>query len=76
VGIDPRGRAAAAVVARQLEVLQLPCEGLSNHGIAAKLGLSANTVAVHRASIMKRLGTHSATQLVGYAIRHRLVVVP
>jgi two-component system response regulator DegU len=62
--------------ARQLEVLQLLCEGLSNQGIAARLGLSANTVALHRAGIMKRLGTHSVTQLVGYAIRHRLVVVP
>jgi DNA-binding NarL/FixJ family response regulator len=69
---SPRSHALSA---RQLEVLQLLCEGLSNQLIAARLGLSPNTVAVHRAGIMKRLGTHSVTQLVGYAIRHRLVIV-
>lgn len=34
---------------RELEVLQLICDGLSNKEIAVRLGLSANTVAVHRA---------------------------
>ena len=37
---------------RELEVLQLICDGLSNKEIAEKLELSANTVAVHRANIM------------------------
>ena len=61
---------------RQLEVLQLICEGLSNQAIATKLGLSVNTVGVHRASIMKALRVHRAGELVAYAIRHRLVNVP
>lgn len=60
---------------RQLEVLQLICDGLSNRAIAEKLGLSVNTVAVHRAAIMKALGVHRAGELVGYAIRHGLVNV-
>jgi DNA-binding NarL/FixJ family response regulator len=37
---------------RQFEVLQLICNGLSNPAIAATLGISVNTVAVHRANIM------------------------
>ena len=41
---------------RELEVLRLICDGLSNRAIAAKLGLSVNTIAVHRANIMKALG--------------------
>jgi len=61
---------------RELEVLQLICEGLSNRGIATKLGLSANTVAVHRASIMATLGVHNAAELVVYAIQHGLVTLP
>jgi DNA-binding NarL/FixJ family response regulator len=59
--------------ARELEVLQLICDGLSNKEIAAKLGLSANTVAVHRANIMNTLGVHKTAELVVYAIKNGLV---
>jgi DNA-binding NarL/FixJ family response regulator len=61
---------------RQREVLQLICDGLSNPAIAATLGISVNTVAVHRASIMKMFGIHRAAELAAYAIRHRLVNTP
>jgi DNA-binding NarL/FixJ family response regulator len=61
---------------RQLQVLQLICNGLSNPAIAAELGVSVHTVAVHRAGIMKTLNVHRAGELVAYAIRHRLVQVP
>ena len=58
---------------RELEVLQLICQGHANRVIAAKLGLSANTVSVHRANIMSRLGVHKTAELVVYALRHGLV---
>jgi len=58
---------------RELEVLQLICNGLSNKEIAAKLDLSANTVAVHRANIMNTLGVHKAAELVVYALQNGLV---
>ena len=58
---------------RELEVLQLICSGLSNRAIAAKLDLSVNTVAVHRANIMNTLGMHKTAELVVYAIQHGLV---
>jgi len=61
---------------RQLEVLQLICRGLSNPDIAATLDLSVNTIAVHRAAIMRALGVHRASELAAYAIRHRLVSPP
>lgn len=60
---------------RQLEVLQLVCEGMTNQEIAARLECSANTVAAHRAGIMKTLGIRRVTVLIAYAIRHGLVVV-
>jgi DNA-binding NarL/FixJ family response regulator len=59
--------------ARETEVLQLICEGLSNRDIANRLSLSANTVAVHRANIMTALGVHKTAELVVYAIQHGLV---
>ena len=58
---------------RELEVLQLICDGLSNKDIAARLKLSANTVAVHRANIMNALGVHKTAELVVYALQHGLV---
>jgi DNA-binding NarL/FixJ family response regulator len=58
---------------RELEVLQLICDGLSNKEIAATLDLSANTVAVHRANIMNTLGVHKTAELVVYALQNGLV---
>lgn len=61
------------LTARELEVLQLICDGLSNRAIAARLDVSVNTVAVHRANIMSALGVHKTAELVVYAIQHGLV---
>jgi DNA-binding NarL/FixJ family response regulator len=58
---------------RELEVLQLICDGLSNKEIAKKLELSVNTVAVHRANIMNTLGVHKTAELVVYALQNGLV---
>ena len=58
---------------RELEVLQLICDGLSNRDIAGRLNVSINTVAVHRANIMNTLGVHKTAELVVYALQHGLV---
>jgi len=70
---EPAGGARNRLTPRELEVLQLICNGLSNREIAAKLGLSVNTVAVHRANIMNTLGVHKTAELVVYAIQNGLV---
>ena len=67
------GQERTALTARELEVLQLICDGLSNREIASRLGLSANTVAVHRAHIMNTLGKHKTAELVMYALQHGLI---
>jgi DNA-binding NarL/FixJ family response regulator len=71
-----RGAPSSGLTPRELEVLQLICEGRSNREIAAHLELSVNTVAVHRANIMNGLGIHKTAELVVYAIRNGLVQVP
>ena len=68
-----KGESDHRLTARELEVLQHICAGHSNRTIAGKLGLSVNTVAVHRANIMKTLGVHKTAELVVYAIQHGLV---
>jgi DNA-binding NarL/FixJ family response regulator len=60
---------------RELEVLQLIVHGKSNKEIATLLGLSVNTVAVHRANIMQELGMHNTAELVVYAVRQGLVSI-
>ena len=78
--LDPRlGKPATGdactLTTRELEVLQLIVHGKSNRDIAAVLGLSVNTVAVHRANIMQSLGIHNTAELVVHAIRNGLVSI-
>lgn len=61
---------------REREVLQHIVQGRSNKEIASLLGLSPNTVAVHRANLMQALGIHRTADLVVYAIRKGLVTLP
>ena len=72
-GESASGEARTRLTTRELEVLQLICDGLSNKEIAVRLGLSANTVAVHRAHIMNALGVHKTAELVMYTIQHGLI---
>ena len=71
-----KGERSAGLTPREVEILQLICDGKSNKEIAVQLDLSANTVAVHRANIMDALGIHKTAELVVYAIRNGLVNVP
>lgn len=58
---------------RELQVLELVAEGLSNNLIGEKLGISPKTVARHRERIMNKLDIHSTTELVKFAIRTGLI---
>jgi DNA-binding NarL/FixJ family response regulator len=71
-----KGERDTALTARELEVLQHIVAGKSNKEIASELDLSVNTVSVHRANIMERLGIHKTAELVVYAIRNGLVNLP
>ena len=71
-----KGERNSGLTPREVEILQLICDGKSNKEIAAQLDLSVNTVAVHRANIMDALGIHKTAELVVYAIRNGLVNVP
>jgi DNA-binding NarL/FixJ family response regulator len=71
-----KGERNDGLTPREVEILQLICDGKSNKEIAVQLDLSANTVAVHRANIMDALGIHKTAELVVYAIRNGLVNIP
>jgi DNA-binding NarL/FixJ family response regulator len=65
--------AYAKLSQREIQILRLIALGKSNKEIAALLGVSANTVAVHRTNIMNTLGVHKAAELVLIAVKKGLV---
>ena len=56
-------------------MLTLVAEGHTNQEIADLLVLSSTTVQTHRAHIMAKLGLHSRTDLVKYAIRRGFITL-
>lgn len=58
---------------REIEVLKLVAEGLTNQEIADRLFISIKTVQAHRANIMEKLDLHDAVELTKYAIRKGLI---
>jgi len=64
---------SSTLTAREREVLQLLVEGQSNKEVAASLGIGVKTAEAHRANLMKKLGVHSMSELVRYAIRNKIV---
>ena len=58
---------------REKGVLKLIAQGHTNRDMAEILHLSIKTVETHRANIMQKLGLHSRTELVKYALRKGLV---
>ena len=61
---------------REVEIIRLLAEGKANKEIGAELGITTRTVETHRARIMLKLGLHSLTELIHYAIRHEIFSAP
>ena len=58
---------------REREIVYLLASGKANKEAADALGISVRTVEAHRAKIMLKLGIHSITELVLYAVRNKIV---
>jgi NarL family two-component system response regulator LiaR len=58
---------------RELEVLSLMCDGLTNGEIADRLVLSLSTIKTHVSSVIAKLGVSSRTEAVAAAMRQGLV---
>jgi len=58
---------------REIEVLQLMCDGLSSKEIAFKLDLSTRTIEAHRLNLMKKLETSNSAETVSKAIKVKLI---
>ena len=69
----PKTDAPHELTARERETVQLLAEGKSNKEVAALLGISVKTVETHRATIMRKLRLQCLSDLVRYAIRHKII---
>jgi NarL family two-component system response regulator LiaR len=58
---------------RELEILTLMVEGLSNNEIAERLIVSQSTVKFHVSNILSKLGVTGRTEAVALALKHHLV---
>lgn len=61
------------LTARELEVVAHLAEGLSNKAIAARLGISDETVKFHLSAIFGKLGASNRTDAVRQALRRGVV---
>jgi DNA-binding NarL/FixJ family response regulator len=61
---------------REGEVLTLLVQGADGATMAARLGISRNTVRTHVQNILTKLQVHSRLEAATFAVRHRLVEVP
>ena len=64
-----------ALTERELDVLRLIAQGLSNQGIADALHVSERTVAKHVSTLLDKLGVENRTQAALYALREGLAQV-
>lgn len=64
---DERKREDLGITRRELDILQLIAQGMSNREIAEKLYVSENTVKTHSSRIFNKLGAKRRTQAVQLA---------
>lgn len=63
------GTSEASLTPREMEILEMICNGASNKDIARNLGISYQTVKNHVTAVLHKLGVKDRTQAVLYAIR-------
>ena len=73
VRAEQQGGHRASLTGRQVEILRLVAQGLSNAVIAKRLRLSEHTVKRHVANLLTRLGLSSRAAAAAYAAREGLL---
>jgi len=63
------------LTSREMEVLPLLAEGLTNRAIGSRLGISANTAKFHVQAVLAKLGVSSRTEAVVHAARLGLLTL-
>jgi LuxR family maltose regulon positive regulatory protein len=70
---SPRPSSASPLTSREIDVLRLVAQGLSDREVAVRLSLSEHTVHRHVSNILTKLGLASRTAAATYAARRGLL---
>ncbi|MFO8021379.1 MAG: response regulator [Perlabentimonas sp.] len=71
-GQEPNVKNPDGLTPREIEVLQLICDGFTNQEIAERLFVSVRTVDTHRGNLLSKTGTSNTAGLVVYSIKNSL----
>lgn len=71
--LDEARLESLGITPRELEILQLMSEGLSNREIADRVHVSENTVKTHSSRVFDKLGARRRTQAVQLGKSYRLI---
>lgn len=69
------GATDAALTSREREILALLADGLGNKQIAARLGISANTVKTHLELVFEKLGVSTRAEAVATGVKRGLLLL-
>jgi len=72
---SPKGAILSELTSREREIVSLLALGKSTKEVGISLGISVKTAETHRGNLMRKLGLHSVSELVLYAIRNNFVQV-
>lgn len=71
----PPAAAVEPLIPREREVLDLLAQGLTNRGIAARLGISEHTAKFHVAAVCGKLGAATRAEAVSRGLRRGLITL-
>jgi DNA-binding NarL/FixJ family response regulator len=75
LGRDSHHEDTVSFTARELEVLKLCAEGLSNKEISDRLFISERTVVGHKSNLMAKTNSKNSVSLITYAIHNKLIII-
>ena len=58
---------------RELQIVQLIAEGLTDNKIGKRLSISGKTVSTHRKNILRKLNLNNTARLIRYAVENSLI---
>jgi len=67
------GNSFTDLTQREIEILRLICQEMTNKEIAGKLNISVRTVDAHRRNLLQKTGARNTAGLVRFAVEHELI---
>jgi DNA-binding NarL/FixJ family response regulator len=74
-GFASKKRKTSGLTNREIEIIRLLSDGLSNQKISEQLGISHRTVDTHRTNIMQKVNVKNVAELIKYSIMNKLIEV-